>query len=148
MASVIHHFSEQIKEKGNVRLFEGSGGYGNGEQRRDFVFVRDLARLNMFFAQVGPYAPESGKPVKTYQAVVNAGSGRARSFNEVANALMLVHGKAEIEYMPFPADLQGRYQHFTEADLTELRETGCDLEFTQLEDGVQETFSQAERVLA
>jgi ADP-L-glycero-D-manno-heptose 6-epimerase len=80
--------------------------------------------------------------------VVNAGSGRARSFNEVAKALMLVHGKAEIEYVPFPEDLQGRYQHFTEADLTGLRETGCDLEFTQLEEGVQETFSQAERVLA
>jgi len=61
---------------------------------------------------------------------------------------MLVQGKAEIEYLPFPADLQGRYQHFTEADLTGLRETGCDLEFTQLEDGIQETFSQAERVLA
>jgi ADP-L-glycero-D-manno-heptose 6-epimerase len=47
-----------------------------------------------------------------------------------------------------PADLQGRYQHFTEADLTGLRETGCDLEFTQLEAGIQETFSKAERVLA
>jgi len=148
MASVVHHFSKQIRENGKVRLFEGSGGYGDGEQRRDFVFVRDLARLNMFFAQVGPYAPEPAKPVKTYQAVVNAGSGRARSFNEMANALMLVHGKAEIEYLPFPADLQGRYQHFTEADLTGLRETGCDLEFTQLEDGIQETLSQAERVLA
>jgi ADP-L-glycero-D-manno-heptose 6-epimerase len=148
MASVIHHFSKQIRKNGKVRLFEGSGGYGNGEQRRDFVFVRDLARLNMFFAQVGPYAPESDKPVRTYQAVVNAGSGRARTFNEVANALMLVHGKAEIEYLPFPADLQGRYQHFTEADLTGLRETGCDFEFTQLEDGIQKTFSQAESVLA
>jgi ADP-L-glycero-D-manno-heptose 6-epimerase len=148
MASVMHHFSKQIRENGKVRLFEGSGGYGNGEQRRDFVFVRDLARLNMFFAQVGPYALESSKPLKTYQAVVNAGSGRARSFNEVANALMLVHGNAEIEYVPFPADLQGRYQHFTEADLTGLRVTGCDLEFTQLEDGIQETFSKAERVLA
>jgi len=148
MASVIHHFSKQIRENGKVRLFEGSGGYGNGEQRRDFVFVRDLARLNMFFAQVGPYAPESDKSVKTYQAVVNAGSGRGRSFNEVAKALMLAHGKAEIEYVQFPADLQGRYQHFTEADLTGLRQTGCDLELTQLEDGIQETFSRAERVLA
>ena len=148
MASVIHHFSKQIRDNAKVQLFEGSGGYGDGEQRRDFVFVRDLARLNMFFAQVGPYAPESGKPPKTYQAVVNAGSGRARSFNEVAKALMLVHGNAKVEYLPFPADLQGRYQHFTEADLTGLRETGCDLEFTQLEDGIQETFSCAERVLA
>jgi ADP-L-glycero-D-manno-heptose 6-epimerase len=148
MASVIHHFSKHIKENGKVQLFEGSGGYRNGEQRRDFVFVRDLARLNMFFAQVGPYVPESGKSAKTYRAVVNAGSGRARSFNEVANALMQVHGKAEIEYVPFPADLQGRYQHFTEADLSGLRETGCNLEFTHLEDGIQETFSHAERVMA
>jgi ADP-L-glycero-D-manno-heptose 6-epimerase len=148
MASVIHHFSKQIRENGNVRLFEGSGGYGDGEQRRDFVFVRDLARLNMFFAQVGPYRPKSGKPMKTHQAVVNAGSGRARSFNEVASALMLVQGKAEIQYVPFPPDLQGRYQHFTQADLTGLRETGCDLEFTQLEGGIQETFSQPERVRA
>jgi len=148
MASVIHHFSRQIRENGKLRLFEGSGGYGDGEQRRDFVFVRDVARLNMFFAQVGPYDPKFGEPVKTYQAVVNAGSGRARSFNEVAGALMLVQGKAEIEYVPFPTDLEGRYQHFTEADLTGLRETGCDLQFTQLEDGIQETFSRRESVLA
>jgi len=143
MASVIHHFSKQIKESGKVRLFEGSGGYGDGEQRRDFVYVRDLARLNLFFAQVGPYAAKA-QPAKTYQAVVNAGSGRARTFNEVARALMQVHGEAAIEYMPFPADLDARYQHYTEADLTALRATGCDLRFTQIEEGVQETFAETE----
>src|SRR5277367_6739146 len=74
MASVIHHFTKQIKETSKVRLFEGSGGYGNGEQRRDFVFVRDLSRLNMFFAQVGPYASRHANSATTYQAVVNAGS--------------------------------------------------------------------------
>jgi ADP-L-glycero-D-manno-heptose 6-epimerase len=145
MASVIHHFSKQIRENGKVRLFEGSGGYGNGEQRRDFVFVGDLARLNLYFAQVGPYASEQAK---TYQAVVNAGTGRARTFNEVARALMQVHGEAEIEYMPFPADLDARYQHFTEADLTSLRATGCDLRFTQIEDGVCETFAAMQEALA
>jgi ADP-L-glycero-D-manno-heptose 6-epimerase len=145
MASVIHHFSKQIRENGKVRLFEGSGGYGNGEQRRDFVFVGDLARLNLYFAQVGPYASEQAK---TYQAVVNAGTGRARTFNEVARALMQVHGEAEIEYMPFPADLDARYQHFTEADLTSLRATGCDLRFTQIEDGVRETFAAMQEALA
>ena len=145
MASVIHHFSKQILENGKVRLFEGSGGYGNGEQRRDFVYVGDLARLNLWFAQVGPYAP-AGKR-KTYQAVVNAGSGRARTFNEVVRALMQVHGEAKVEYMPFPADLNARYQHFTEADLTGLRATGCDLEMTPLEEGVRETFSAQEAAL-
>ena len=148
MASVIHHFSKQILENRKVCLFEGSGGYGNGEQRRDFVFVRDLARLNLFFAQAGPYAPAKDQLAKTYQAVVNAGSGRARTFNEVAKALMQVHGEAKIEYMPFPADLEARYQHFTEADLTGLRKTGCDIPMTALEDGVRETFARAETASA
>jgi ADP-L-glycero-D-manno-heptose 6-epimerase len=141
MASVIHHFTKQIKETGKVQLFAGTGGYGDGEQRRDFVYVRDLARLNMFFAQVGPYAPESGKPTKIYRGVVNAGSGVSRSFNDVARALMAVHAEAPIEYIPFPADLEGRYQHFTEADLTGLRELGCLLEPTALEPGIVETFA-------
>jgi len=144
MASVIHHFSKQILAERRVKLFEGSGGYGNGEQRRDFVYVRDLARLNMYFAQVGPYASSH----KTYQGVVNAGTGQARSFNEVARALMRVHGEAPIEYMPMPADLQSRYQHFTEADLTSLRETGCDLQFTSLDEGVRETFAVVEPTFA
>jgi len=146
MSSVIHHFTKQILENGKVRLFEGSGGYGNGEQRRDFVYVRDLARVNMFFAQTGPYAPASAEAPRTYHGVVNAGSGRARTFNAVAKALMAVHGQAEIEYVPFPADLNARYQHFTEADLTGLRELGCHLEFTQLEDGIRETFEAADVV--
>jgi len=146
MASVIHHFSNQILESGKVRLFEGSGGYGNGEQRRDFVYVRDLARLNLFFAQVGPFAPLPGEVAATYQGVVNAGSGHARTFNEVANALTAVHGPARIEYVSFPADLNARYQHFTEADLKGLREIGCNLEFTQLEDGIRDTFQKMEAV--
>lgn len=148
MASVILHFSKQIRENGKVKLFEGSGGYGNGEQRRDFVYVRDLARLNLFFAQVGPYAPGMGKKAKTYHAVVNAGSGRARTFNEVVGALTAVLGPAGIEYMPFPADLDARYQHFTEADLTGLRETGCDIEMTPLEDGVRETLAETATLVA
>jgi ADP-L-glycero-D-manno-heptose 6-epimerase len=102
----------------------------------------DLARLNLFFAQAGPYAPAAGKPAKTWHAVVNAGSGQARTFNEVARALMQVHGQAAIEYIPFPPDLQARYQHFTEADLSGLRATGCDLPFTSLEEGVRQTFAE------
>ena len=140
MASVMHHFSKQIKETGKVRLFAGTGGFGAGEQRRDFVYVRDLARINMFFAQLGPYAPQAGRSHTPYRGVVNAGSGQSRSFNDVAHALMAVHGEVPIEYIPFPADLEGRYQHFTEADLTGLRELGCDLEPTSLEDGIVETF--------
>jgi ADP-L-glycero-D-manno-heptose 6-epimerase len=72
---------------------------------------------------------------------VNAGTGASRSFNDVAKALMAVHGEAEIEYIPFPADLKGRYQHFTEADTTGLRELGCELQPTALEAGITETYA-------
>jgi ADP-L-glycero-D-manno-heptose 6-epimerase len=141
MASVIHHFTRQIRQNGTIRLFEGSGGYGDGEQRRDFVYVRDLTRLNLFFARVGEYAATDPSAHKTYQGIANAGSGSARSFNDVAHALMQVHGPASIEYIPLPEDLRARYQHFTEADLSSLRALGCDLEFTPLENGIRETFA-------
>jgi ADP-L-glycero-D-manno-heptose 6-epimerase len=140
MASVIHHFSKQMKESGKVRLFAGTGGYGDGEQRRDFVYVRDLARLNMFFAQIGPYAPKVGEAKKVYRGLANAGSGKSRTFNDVARALMTVHGECPIEYIPFPEDLQGRYQHFTEADMTSLRGLGYDGAMTALEAGITETY--------
>ena len=58
MASVIHHFTRQLKDTGTIKMFEGSGGYANGEQRRDFVFVKDLARINMFFAGLLPDSPQ------------------------------------------------------------------------------------------
>jgi ADP-L-glycero-D-manno-heptose 6-epimerase len=141
MASVMHHFTKQIEATRSVRLFEGSGEYGPGEQRRDFVFVRDLAKINLFFAQIGSYAPVKGGSAKVFRGIANAGSGRSRSFNEVVRALTLVHGEARIEYVPFPKDLEGRYQHFTEADLTDLRLLGCDLPFTELEEGIKKTFA-------
>jgi ADP-L-glycero-D-manno-heptose 6-epimerase len=140
MASVIHHFTKQMKETGKVKLFAGTGGYGDGEQRRDFVYVRDLARLNMFFAQIGPYAPKSGEIAKVYRGIANAGSGKSRTFNDVAKALMTVHGQCPIEYIPFPADLEGRYQHFTEADLTSLRALGYEGQMTELEAGITESY--------
>jgi ADP-L-glycero-D-manno-heptose 6-epimerase len=146
MASVIHHFTRQMKEGGVIRLFRGTGGYGDGEQRRDFVYVRDVCRLNMFFAGLGPYAPATGEALPIFRGVVNAGSGASRTFNDVARALMTVHGASKIEYVPFPADLEGRYQHFTEADLSGLRGLGCDIQMTQLEDGIIETYATLNQI--
>jgi ADP-L-glycero-D-manno-heptose 6-epimerase len=137
MASVLHHFTRQLKDTGTIRMFEGSGGYQNGEQRRDFVFVKDLARINMFFAGLLPESPK-----KQTQAVVNAGTGEARTFKAVAEALMQVHGEGKIEYIPFPGDLKDRYQHYTQADITGLRAAGYDTPFTPLEDGVRQTFAE------
>jgi ADP-L-glycero-D-manno-heptose 6-epimerase len=137
MASVIHHFTKQLKDTGTIRMFEGSGGYADGEQRRDFVFVKDLCRINLFFAGLMPDSPK--KPV---QAIVNAGTGNARTFKAVAEALMAVHGEGKIEFIPFPGDLKNRYQHFTEADIAGLRAAGYTAPFTELEDGVKQTFAE------
>jgi ADP-L-glycero-D-manno-heptose 6-epimerase len=137
MASVIHHFTRELKDTGSIRMFEGSGGYANGEQRRDFVFVKDLCRINMFFAGLLSEGPR--KPV---HAVVNAGTGEARTFKAVAAALMEVHGAGKIEYIPFPGDLQNRYQHYTQADDAGLRAAGYTAGFTPLEDGVKQTFAE------
>ncbi len=131
MASVMNHFTKQLRETGTIRMFEGSGGYANGEQRRDFVFVKDLCRINLFFAGLLPESPTN--PV---HAIANAGTGEARTFKAVAEALMAVHGAGKIEYIPFPGDLKNRYQHFTEADVAGLREAGYTKPFTSLEDGV------------
>ncbi|WP_263365902.1 ADP-glyceromanno-heptose 6-epimerase [Edaphobacter bradus] len=137
MASVIHHFTRQLKDTGVIRMFEGSGGYADGEQRRDFVFVKDLARINMFFAGLLP-----GQSSRKVHAVVNAGTGEARTFKAVAEALMKVHGPGKIEYIPFPGDLKNRYQHYTQADVTGLRAAGYTDSFTALENGVQQTFAE------
>jgi ADP-L-glycero-D-manno-heptose 6-epimerase len=137
MASVIHHFTRQLKDTGAIRMFEGSGGYADGEQRRDFVFVKDLARINMFFAGLLPESPK--KPI---HAVVNAGTGQARTFKAVAESLMQVHGQGKIEYIPFPGDLKDRYQHYTQADLSGLRAAGYTAPFTALEDGIKQTFAE------
>ena len=137
MSSVIHHFTRQLRDTGTIRMFEGSGGYANGDQRRDFVFVKDLARINMFFAGLLPESPK-----RATHAVVNAGTGEARTFNAVAAALMQVHGPGQIEYIPFPSDLKNRYQHFTQADVSGLRAAGYTAEFTPLEQGIEETFEE------
>jgi ADP-L-glycero-D-manno-heptose 6-epimerase len=127
MASVAFHHFHQFRSEGRVRLFEGSHGYAPGEQRRDFVHVDDAVAVNLHFWQ----HPVSG--------IYNTGSGRAQSFNEVAltvvntlrtergePALTLEQAVAQglIEYVAFPRALEGKYQAFTEADLTRLRAAG------------------------
>ena len=136
MASVIHHFTKQLKDTGAIRMFVGSGGYENGEQRRDFVFVKDLCRINLFFAGLLPESPKAA-----VHAIVNAGTGQAQTFKQVAEALMKVHGPGPIEYIPFPGDLMNRYQHFTEADVAGLREAGYSVAFTAIDEGVRQTFA-------
>jgi len=131
MASVAFHFNNQVREDGEARLFEGTDGYGDGEQVRDFVYVDDVCNVNLWFLD-NPSA----------SGIFNTGTGKAQSFNDVANAVIGWHGKGKIRYIPFPEQLHGAYQSYTEADLTQLRASGCDVEFRPVEDGVREYLDQ------
>jgi ADP-L-glycero-D-manno-heptose 6-epimerase len=125
MASMVYQLYRQLRETGRARLFEGSGGYAAGEQRRDFVSVRDAVAVNLFFVE-GP--PRRG--------IFNVGTGNARSFNEVAQRIIHLLERGEIEYIPFPEGLREKYQNLTEADLSALRAAGYQEKFTSLEDGL------------
>lgn len=126
MASVAFHFNNQILEDGEARLFSGTDGYEDGEQLRDFVYVDDVCDVNLWFLDNPGVS-----------GIFNTGSGRAQSFNDVANAVIKWHGKGKIRYVPFPDHLEGAYQSFTQADLTQLREAGCDVDFRPVENGVK-----------
>jgi ADP-L-glycero-D-manno-heptose 6-epimerase len=140
MASVAFHFFNQYRSEGCVKLFEGSGGYAAGEQRRDFVSVDDVVAVNLHFLE----HPDGA-------GIFNVGTGRAQTFNEVAvatvNAVRASQGdppldlqqmlsKSLIEYVPFPAGLRDKYQSFTQADVTRLRAAGYKAPFLAVEEGV------------
>ena len=149
MASVAFHFFHQYRSAGHVQLFDGSGGYSAGEQRRDFVFVDDVVAVNLDFLD---------RPERS--GIYNVGSGRAQTFNEVAvatiNACRAGEGQppltlvelvraGAIEYVEFPAQLVGKYQSFTQADLSALRAAGYRAPMTPVERGVA---TYVERLMA
>jgi ADP-L-glycero-D-manno-heptose 6-epimerase len=125
MASVAWHLNQQIKAIGKVRLFEGSDGYANGDQRRDFIHVDDVVNVNLWMLESGCCG------------IVNVGTGVSRPFNDVAKAIIAWHDKGEIEYIEFPEHLKGSYQSYTEADINSLREMGYKNDFLSVEDGVK-----------
>lgn len=131
MASVAYHLNNQLLDSGTVRLFEGSDGYSDGEQRRDFVYVDDVASVNLWMWQ---HPDLSG--------VFNLGTGRSQTFNDVARAVLDHHGRGQIKYIPFPEHLVGRYQSFTEADVSALRRAGYTEPFATVEEGVDRYLSQ------
>ncbi len=126
MASVAFHLHNQLKESECVRLFEGCDGYGNGEQRRDFVYVGDVVDINLWFLN-NPQV----------SGIFNTGTGRSQTFNDVANAVIAFQQRGRIEYIPFPEHLRGCYQSFTEANLDKLRAAGCQHQFKTVEQGVR-----------
>lgn len=141
MASVAFHFFNQYQAEGKVKLFEGCDGYANGEQRRDFVSVEDVVKVNMWFLD---HLDQSG--------IFNLGTGNSQPFNDVAvaavNACRKAKGEAAlslgemqaqglVEYVTFPEALKGKYQSFTQADISALRKAGYNESFLTVEQGVE-----------
>jgi len=141
MASVAYHLFNQYRAEGYVKLFEGCEGYTNGGQLRDFVSVDDVVKVNMFFLE---------NPHKS--GIFNLGTGNAQSFNDVAvatvNALRAANGDAALSleqlqqqqllrYIPFPEQLKGKYQSFTQADRQAVRAAGYKDAFLTVEQGTR-----------
>jgi ADP-L-glycero-D-manno-heptose 6-epimerase len=139
-ASVAFHSFNQCMNEGRVKLFKGAEGYANGEQLRDFISVEDVVKVNLWFFD----HPEMS-------GIFNVGTGRRQSFNDVAvavvNACRAVKGdwmlslaelqsQGIIQYIDFPQALRGKYQSFTQADVSALREAGYDAPFLSVEEGV------------
>jgi ADP-L-glycero-D-manno-heptose 6-epimerase len=142
MASVAFHHFNQYRESGKVKLFEGRDGYANGGQLRDFVSVKDVAKVNLWFFD---HPQVSG--------IFNLGTGRAQPFNDVAvsvvNAVRELEGKAPmpldelvkagvVEYVTFPEALIGKYQSFTQADMSNMRAAGYTEPFLSVDEGVRD----------
>ena len=140
MASVAFHQFNQFKAEGKVKLFGEYGGYAPGAQMRDFVFIDDVVAVNLWFFD---HPGISG--------IFNLGTGRAQPFNDVAssvvNAMRQTSGQSTLtleelsaqgllEYVPFPDALRGKYQCYTQADLSALRAAGCQHAFADVQTGV------------
>jgi ADP-L-glycero-D-manno-heptose 6-epimerase len=124
MASVAFHLSRQLEAGSEVRLFEASDGYAAGEQRRDFVYVEDVVRVNLWFHA---HPNVSG--------IFNVGTGKSATFNELARSMIAQHGSGTIRYIPFPDGLKPSYQSFTEADIGALRQAGYNEPFMDVRAG-------------
>ncbi|MBX2914978.1 MAG: ADP-glyceromanno-heptose 6-epimerase [Cyclobacteriaceae bacterium] len=127
MASVIWHAYNQISQTGKMKLFKSHHpDYRDGEQKRDFIYVKDLAEVCLFFMH---HRKNSG--------IYNLGSGKARTFNDLATAVFNALNKpVNIEYVETPHDIRNKYQYFTEANMHKLSRVGYAKDFVNLEDGV------------
>jgi len=124
MASVAYHLYHQARKDGIIKLFGAYGGYGDGEQRRDFVWVEDVATIHLWFKQ---HPMHSG--------IFNLGTGQSQPFNAIAEVILSELPETRLHYIPLPDHLRGCYQSFTEADMSGLRALGCNHVFTDVTEG-------------
>lgn len=129
MASVVYHAFNQIKKTGEMKLFESHHpDYKNGEQKRDFVYVKDVTEVCWFLYKN-----------QKHSGIYNLGSGKARTFLDLAKGVFKAMGEEEkISFIPTPIDIRDKYQYFTEANMNKLKAIGYDKEFTKLEDGIND----------
>lgn len=127
MASVVFHAYHQILKTGKLNLFQSHNPqYKNGEQMRDFVYVKDLVQVCTFLMEN-----------RKNSGIYNLGSGKANTFIDLANAtFMALNKKAEIHFIPTPEDIRDKYQYFTEAEMKKLRAIGYTSKFYSLEEGI------------
>lgn len=125
MASVAYHANNQLLETGKIKLFGAYDDVSAGEQRRDFVYVDDCAEVANWFMENS-----------SVSGIFNLGSGKAETFNKLAQAVIKWHGYGDIEYIDFPEHLKGSYQVYTKSDLSNLYNVGCDFQFKTIEEGV------------
>ncbi len=129
MASVVFHAYNQIKEKGRIQLFKShKEGIAHGEQKRDFVYVKDVCDV-LFFLMNN----------RKHSGIYNLGTGKARTFKDLAcSVFKAMNLQIDIEYIDTPEDIRDKYQYFTESEMTKLKSIGYNKEFTSLEDGIQD----------
>ncbi|MBP7103055.1 MAG: ADP-glyceromanno-heptose 6-epimerase [Bacteroidales bacterium] len=133
MASVIFHAFHQINETGSIKLFRSHNeNYKDGEQLRDFIYVKDLIEVISFLIN---RRPKSG--------IYNVGTGIARSFNDLAMSVFAAMGKNPgIDYIDTPMDIRDKYQYFTEAVMDKLKDAGYEKTFSTLEEGITDYVQQ------
>jgi ADP-L-glycero-D-manno-heptose 6-epimerase len=129
MASVVYHAYNQIEKSGKLNLFKShKDDVKDGEQKRDFVYVKDVAKVIMFLMEN-----------KADSGIYNLGTGNARTFNDLAKAIFsALNLEPNIDYVPTPADIREKYQYFTEANIKKLRKAGYKEEFYSIEEAVDE----------
>ena len=142
MASVIFHSFNQINATGKVKLFRSHRpDFADGQQLRDFIYVKDIANVICFMIsqQTTDNRQQTSSTEALQSGLYNLGTGKARSFYDLAANTFKAMGKdVNIEFIDIPEDIRDKYQYFTEANMTKLREAGYDKEFTSLEDGVMD----------
>jgi ADP-L-glycero-D-manno-heptose 6-epimerase len=133
MASVIFHAFHQIKSTGQMKLFRSHHpDFKDGEQMRDFVYVKDVVEVCMFLMH---HRKNSG--------IYNLGSGKARTFLDLAkNTFYALNLEPQINFIDTPADIRDKYQYFTEANMSKLQSIGYDKPFYSLEEGVKDYVGQ------